>query len=150
MAYNDLVNNYKNNDHRDRSGNVYVDISDAVSGLYRFANFTRAAVKKASQQYAEEAETYMKKNAPWNDRTKKAREGLKAEYFEHGSSGLGYSVGVRLKHTVKYGIYLEYNGLYNRDYRKRRRAILVPTLKSTVSKSFFKYLKQQFSKIHKV
>ena len=131
---------------------VYVDASDAVSGLYRFANFTRAAVKRAAQDYIKEVVPYMKKNAPWENRTGKAREQLSAEYFEQGvmSNNNQFSVGVRLSHGVPYGKYLEYNGLFTPSYKTRRRPILVPTLESDMSVSFLKKIQAQFAKIAKV
>lgn len=145
-------NKFTNQAHKNWEGNVYVDVSDVVGGLYRFANFTRAAAKKASKETAEELERYMKINAPWQDRTGKARQGLKAEYFEETTISLNsdLNVGVRLEHGVPYGVFLEYNGLYHPEYRKRRRPILVPTMKSKEAVMLLTNLKKQFSKIAKV
>lgn len=141
---------FVNQEHKNSQGNVYVDVSDVVGGLYRFANFTRAAAKKASIETAQELEKHMKMNAPWNDRTGAARANLKAEYFEESAFGNDLNVGVRLSHGVRYGVFLEYNGLYNRRYLSRRRPILVPTLQGKESLMLLNKLKYQFSKISKV
>lgn len=145
------------------NGFVYVDVDDAVSGLYRFANFTRAATKKVAKEYIQEVVPYMKRNAPWKDRSEEehrrkapnephAREALTAEYYEerNGLNAKALDVGVRLKHGVSYGVFLEYNGLYHSSYYKRRRPILVPTMQSQMSLDLLTKLKSQFSKISKV
>lgn len=141
--------------HRNSNGNVYVDASDVVSGLYRFANFTRAACRDAAKDYADWAEAYMQKNAPWNDvdtphsSAGDARKALRAEYFEQGvmSKENQFSVGVRLSHGVWYGVFLEYNGLYHKEYLKRRRPILVPMLEKQSTSEFLDKIRVQFAKI---
>ena len=143
---------FVNKEHKNSKGNVYVDVSDVVSGLYRFANFTRAAARRAAQEAAEELQSYMKAEAPWTDRSGDARDMLKAEYFEE-PAGLGDSqlnVGVKLEHGVPYGVFLEYNGLYHFEYKSRMRPILVPTMESKEAIVLLSKLKQQFSKIAKV
>ncbi|MBP5700270.1 MAG: HK97 gp10 family phage protein [Methanobrevibacter sp.] len=148
MASKDFVNQAHKNSH----GNVYVDVSDVVSGLYRFANFTRGAARSAAKETADDLERSMKANAPWQDRTGRARESLHAEYFEE-PAGLGNSelnVGVKLQHGVPYGVFLEYNGLYNPEYYSRRRPILVPTMESKEAIILLTKLKNEFSKIAKV
>lgn len=142
--------NLEYNGKTDSNGMVYVDVSDVVSGLYRFANFTRAAAKKAAKESAEILTDYMKTNAPWNDRTGDARRGLKAEYFEEDVGGNSLQVGVKLKHGVKYGTYLEYNGTKTQSYLSRQRPILVPTMKSREAVTLLTKLQQQFAKISKV
>ena len=154
---------FKNQAYKDRKGMVYVDADDVVSGLYRFANFTRAAAKRACKAYIQEVVPYMKREAPWKDRTPEehkkkapnephAREGLTAEYFEetNGINAKYLDVGVKLKHGVSYGVFLEYNGLYHSSYLSRRRPILVPTLESKMTLELMAKLKEQFSKITKV
>lgn len=140
---------FVNQEYKDRKGMVYVDVSDAVSGLYRFANFTRAEVKLAAKEYAKEVVDYMQKNAPWQDRTGEARRKLTAEYFEQGGVNTYLNVGVKLKHGVKYGVFLEYNGLYHTAYLSRRRPILVPTMQATMSTLFLEKIRKSFSKIAK-
>ena len=144
---------YENIDYKDRNGNVYVDVSDVVSGLYKFANFTRAECKRSAQEYIEEVVPYMRNKSnfdkPWKERTGEATKGLSAEYFEEGSVGLGLRVGVKLKHGVSYGVFLEYNGLYHEAYLSRRRPVLVPTMKSSMAKEFLVKMQQGFRKIAK-
>lgn len=131
------------------NGFIQMDVADTVSSLYRFANFTRAACKTACKEYANDAEMYMKNEAPWQDRTGKARKSLKAEYFEE-TQGNHLVVGVALQHGVSYGIFLETNGLYTPSYLSRRRPILVPTAEKAVSKQLIERLIKQFSKIAKI
>lgn len=142
--------NLEYNGKTDSDGMVYVDVSDVVSGLYRFANFTRAATRKAAQEAAESLTDYMQLNAPWNDRTGDARRGLKAEYFEEDVGDNHLNVGVKLKHSVRYGTFLEYNGTRTQSYLARQRPILVPTMKSKESIVLLTKLREQFSKIAKV
>ena len=158
---------YTNQAYKNEKGNVYVDTSDVVSGLYRFAVFTRYAVKKVSEEYAKEITEYMRKEAPWKDRTPSerakrglygpnARQSLGAEYFEetNGMNTNNLNVGVKLYHGVSYGVFLEYNGLYHISYLKRRRPILIngdkAALKSKITKNFLYKIKLQFAKITKV
>lgn len=136
--------------HKNSDGNIYVDISDVVGGLYRFANFTRGACRKACKQFAEEIVPIMQANAPWNDRTGNARDNLGAEYFEENVGDNDLEVGVRLFHGVSYGIFLEYNGVRTLSYLSRQRPILVPTMESQESQELLNNLQRQFSKISRV
>lgn len=63
-----------------------------------------------------EALEYAKANAPWDDRTGDAREGLDVDVYWQG-----HEVVWDMFHTVDYGVYLEtrWNGKY---------AIIMPTL----------------------
>lgn len=119
-------------------GFVYVDASEVTSGLYDFANFTRGKIRKRLQESCKDLEDYMKRNAPWNDRSGDARRNLKAEYFEEGGAleDMPKTLGINLSHGVSYGVFLEYNGEFNRAYLSRRRPILVPTLEKEVPKVF--------------
>lgn len=65
---------------------------------------------------AEAVQEYAQTNAPWEDRTGEARDGLTAEYSEEGSNHV-----ITLYHTVDYGIWLEvrWSGQY---------AIILPTI----------------------
>lgn len=56
----------------------------------------------ASQSMAPEVENYMKSNAPWNDQTGNARNGLFARAYSEGDE-----TGIVLGHSVDYGIWLE-------------------------------------------
>lgn len=151
---------FSNNAYKNRRGMVYVDASDAVSGLYRFANFTRAECKSVAKEFEKQAEAYVTRYAPWKDRTGEARRTIKAKYFEQGSAMLGLTVGVRISYGVKYGVFLEYNGINgNPSYLKRRRAILVmenespykvtPLMKSKLVSEFLQDIRKGFRKIAK-
>src|SRR6478609_1549167 len=65
------------------------------------------AIEYIVEQVAKELEDYMKSEAPWEDQTGAARDGLRAEAFKDGSTHV-----ITLYHTVDYGIWLEvrYNG----------------------------------------
>jgi hypothetical protein len=75
-----------------------------------------SAIIGVLELYRDEVEQWMRENAPWEDRTGTAREGLEAS-IEH--RGLEFALAVY--HTVDYGIWLEvrWNGKY---------AIIQPTL----------------------
>lgn len=80
---------------------VKVDVSGV--DIERFGRMTKKAIIKYMQGQCDELEAYMKKNAKWNDRTGNARRGLKADLEENDNY-----VKIELKHTVDYGVYLEY------------------------------------------
>ena len=65
---------------------------------------------------AEEVQQYAQENAPWEDRTGEAREGLTAE-----ASGEGNELIITLYHTAEYGIWLEIRN--SGEYQ-----IIIPTL----------------------
>ena len=69
-----------------------------------------------AQRSAPEVENYMKTEAPWNDQTGNARNGLTARAFNEGDT-----VGIVLAHSVAYGVFLEarWSGRY---------AIIQPTI----------------------
>jgi hypothetical protein len=75
-----------------------------------------AAAMVTAERSAPDVENYMKTNAPWQDQTGNARNGLSARAFQEGST-----VGIVLSHSVPYGIYLEakWSGRY---------AIIQPTI----------------------
>lgn len=82
---------------------------------------------------AGEIQQWMQDNAPWEDQTGAAREGLRATVGREntggdiarelagGSSGDNFEFGIVVYHTVDYGIWLEirWNGKY---------AIIQPTI----------------------
>lgn len=88
---------------------IPANIEKIYPGLSRFAQ--AATYKKSS-----DAQTYMRNNAPWNDQTSNARNGLNSQPFSEGTN-----FGMILFHTVPYGIFLEtrFSGRY---------AIIDPTL----------------------
>jgi hypothetical protein len=84
--------------------------------LFTFLILTERGLRHYVDDKAQEVEDYAKANAPWEDRTGDAREGLTAE-----SRHQGVHHYIDLFHTVDYGIWLEirWDGTY---------AIIEPTL----------------------
>jgi hypothetical protein len=87
-------------------------------------NFEAAVERKCERfskmvlaHFAAQAEQYAKKNAPWDDRTGDARDGLEGNAFYRP----GVDMGITLAHTVEYGVYLE-------TANNAKNAILKPTL----------------------
>jgi hypothetical protein len=70
----------------------------------------------AADSLAQEIESDAQFNAPWNDRTGAARDGLEAE-----ASMEGGEVVITLMHTVDFGLWLE-------TIQSGRFAIIMPTL----------------------
>lgn len=69
-------------------------------------------------------EAWMKHNAPWNDQTTNARNGLFAKAAKSGASIAGSTFAIVLGHSVDYGIFLE-NGTRN----MRARPVIDPAIK---------------------
>lgn len=74
-------------------------------------------MKEGARSLAEEIEAWAKDNAPWEDRTGDAREGLHAVVMQNKRD----EVSIVLAHEVEYGPYLENvgGGMY---------AIILPTM----------------------
>lgn len=66
------------------------------------ANAITLAVRRLAQRYAPEIETWMKRNAPWTDRTGNARQTLHSEVEE-----LVNVTVITFAHGMDYGRYLE-------------------------------------------
>lgn len=99
---------------------ITLDATNIIIGLDRLGEQTNKECRKRIERYASNVESYMKRNARWDDRTGDARRGLKANISVE-KNGL---FRVELSHTVAYGIYLEY-----REFSvKGRLSILEPTL----------------------
>lgn len=95
---------------------ISVDIDISNVDLERFGKLTKRAVIKYLDEQSDHIENYMKKNAPWHDRTGNARRGLTAKV-----KGIDDNiVSINLSHSVDYGFYLEYA-------MELRFAILEPT-----------------------
>lgn len=62
----------------------------------------QAGVRAIALKYAPEIQNWMRSNAPWEDRTGNARQGLHAEVEEFVGA-----VSVLIGHGVTYGIHLE-------------------------------------------
>jgi len=98
-----------------RSG-VYWYYNTLTPRLRGFPVAVNLMIGEALDQAAADIEEYMKANAPWEDQTGEAREGLGAE-----ASNSGFFHTIELFHSVDYGIWLEvkWSGQY---------AIIVPTM----------------------
>jgi len=96
--------------------------ADKVIGNLRdWGGRKKAAVVALAQNWAGNLEQEAKDNAPWQDRTGNARNGLKGEVVLVGRN----VVKITLAHSVEYGVFLELanDGKY---------AILKPTLDAAV------------------
>jgi hypothetical protein len=85
-------------------------------GLDNFTEKTREALVKKVTEFAPKLADYAQANAPWEDVTGSAREGLNSSPIITDTS-----MGVSLFHTMDYGIWLEirWGALY---------AIILPTI----------------------
>lgn len=92
--------------------------SSLAFGLRNYPRKTRDRIAEIMEEFAEEALSYMQENAPWEDQTGDAREGLGAAVEE-----LGSMLSLILYHSVDYGVWLEvrWGGRY---------AIIIPTLET--------------------
>jgi hypothetical protein len=73
-----------------------------INGIREGNERVHAKVMSVLQYKAPAVENYMKTNAPWQDQTGNARQGLRAEAFDEGSN-----MGIVLYHQAPYGIWLE-------------------------------------------
>lgn len=104
-------------------GSVRFDIQPVIVGLDEYGSYGRKKINSYFQQQARALESYMKREAKWNDRTYQARSGLKAEVVVdrfHNSKNQYYSIS--LYHTAPHGVYLELA-------MEKRFAILEPTVR---------------------
>lgn len=92
-----------------RDGGIRYNLEHGTDKMMRAALIT-------AESMAPEVENFMKNNAPWQDQTGNARNGLTARAYREGDE-----VGIVLSHSVFYGIYLEtrFSGRY---------AIIQPTI----------------------
>lgn len=90
--------------------------------LNQFGPKAKRAMVASAGYVAPQAESYMKQNAKWTDRTGNARQGLGAQVVAERNK-----VAVVLYHTVPYGVYLElrWGGKY---------AIIEPTMQWTAER----------------
>jgi hypothetical protein len=93
-------------------------IDTLSKGMANFVFKTNNALAEKAQDFAAELVSYAKNNAPWEDRTGAARQGLEGE-VEIGDD----QFTITLSHTVEYGIWLEirWGGRY---------AIIIPTVET--------------------
>ncbi len=100
-------------------------LEQVIGNIKEWENRVKAGLYALAQQTAAEMEAYAKANAPWQDQTGHARQGLFGEAMEEPNA-----LKVRIAHTVDYGVYLELS-------RKGRRPILEPTAQK-FAPQFFK------------
>lgn len=92
-------------------------ISDTLTpGLASFGPKLAVGVKAVFELYADKSTSYMRANAPWQDQTGNARNGLNAVAFSSPDRSV-----IVLFHQMPYGIWLEV-----RD--SGRFAIILPTV----------------------
>lgn len=91
-------------------------VDSLTPGIIAYEAALIVTIHEVMREYAKEMEDYAKSNAPWEDRTGDARDGLTATVEEHPIHPTIY-----LYHTVSYGLWLEirWNGLY---------AVIMPTI----------------------
>lgn len=77
------------------------------------------ALEEYGRRKANEIENYMKSHRPWTDRTGNARRGLRCDV---SASKMKRVTTLELKHSVYYGVYLEYG-------MGQRFAIIQPTIR---------------------
>jgi hypothetical protein len=102
-----------------RSGSTSIIWEDQITPAIRTGKEkTIYAANLAAQSMAPEVENYMKINAPWQDQTSNARNGLAARAYRDQDE-----IGIVLYHQVTYGIWLEtrFGGKY---------AIINPTIEA--------------------
>ena len=90
-------------------------LENVIGNLKGCEDRMRAALHGLGMQTAAQMEAYAKQNAPWQDQTGHARQGLFGEVLEEDGK-----LKIRVAHTEEYGVYLELS-------RKGRRPILEPT-----------------------
>lgn len=90
-------------------------LENVIGNLKGCEEHMRKALLALGKQKALEMEAYAKQNAPWENQSGHARQGLFGEAIEDDGK-----LKVRIAHTMEYGVYLELS-------RKGRRPILEPT-----------------------
>jgi hypothetical protein len=96
----------------------FFDFDNLTPHLEKYLPAVEAGVDLALDAAVPQAETYMRENAPWTDRTGNARNGLRAQHNKEPF----VQHELILYHTMPYGIWLEvrWSGRY---------AIIAPTIK---------------------
>ena len=89
--------------------------------ILRRSNLVRAALGELGESHAARAEAAMKAQAPWNDQTGNARQGLFGQVEVTGDS-----ITITLGHTVIYGVFLELG-----TSRMVPRPVIVPVASQT-------------------
>ena len=81
---------------------IRFDISGMVNGLTSAQDRAEAAIRMYAETGAQKLQTKAKNNAPWTDRTGRARAGLNSYV-----SAVANGYRIALAHGVNYGIWLE-------------------------------------------
>jgi len=108
-------------------------LDNVIGNLKGCEDRMRAALHGLGMQTAAQMEAHAKQNAPWQDQTGHARQGLFGEVLEEDGK-----LKVRIAHTEDYGEYLELS-------RKGRRPILEPTAQK-FAPEFFDAAKELLTK----
>ncbi len=108
-------------------------LENVIGNLKGCEDRMRAALHGLGMQTAARMESYAKQNAPWQDQTGNARQGLFGEVLEEDGK-----LKIRIAHTEDYGEYLELS-------RKGRRPILEPTAQK-FAPEFFDAAKELLTK----
>lgn len=77
--------------------------TDLLDTLAKGNERVNEAIMAVLERKAPDVEAHMKINAPWNDQTGNARNGLRAQAYDLG----GDQKGIILYHQVPYGLWLE-------------------------------------------
>lgn len=101
---------------RIRSGGNQFFRGTLEKGLANFERKTSDRIVEAAQDLAEKIQAYAKENAPWEDRSGDAREGLGAAVEADKDT-----CAIYLSHSVEYGVWLEIR--WGAKY-----AIIIPTI----------------------
>jgi hypothetical protein len=98
-------------------GGIHWYYDSLTPGIAIFNVVIHEALEYIAEDIAKDIEEYMKSEAPWEDRTGAARDGLTAQVRD----STGSDIIIDLFYTVDYGIWLEvrFNGQF---------AIILPTL----------------------
>lgn len=97
--------------------------SSLARGIRQYPKKTRDKMIEIMEEFAEELLDYAQSNAPWEDQTGDAREGLGTAVSGGFEAWGNNAISLSLFHTVDYGIWLEvrWGGKY---------AIIIPTLET--------------------
>lgn len=121
MPYNDRFRDERSGRFRRPHApekNKYFRVDTLSRGIANFAFKTSNGMAGIANDFADELVNYAQRNAPWNDRTGDAREGLQSAVTLYNES-----LEIELYHTISYGLWLEirWGGRY---------AIIIPTVES--------------------
>lgn len=112
---------------KDYTGGFRLDTSMVESGLYKFRDDVQAMAKFFMTDGAAELENYMKKEAPWRDRTGLARSSLSAKVVTKNDRHGHTFFTISLESPVVYGEALEKGTYHSRPY-----PIIEPTMRLRV------------------